>query len=202
MQTVINSLSEKKGNKLFTSNKPSQYIIDISKNLEAEVYIDPLIQKPRLVIFGAGHIARPLAKMGEIIGFKILVMDDREDMVNKTRFPEADCLICRKFEDFLSDLKIYTNDYLVIVTRGHQHDYLVLRKVIDSRAKYIGMVGSSNRVNIIFERLQKVEGVKEEYIKRVQAPIGIPIASETPEEIAVSIIAQLIATRRKEGYNG
>nr|WP_275589216.1 XdhC family protein [Sporohalobacter salinus] len=171
--------------------------VKIDSGIEVEVYFEPVLEEPRLLIFGAGHVAKPLAKVGKMVDFTVTVMDDRQDMVSRQRYPQADELVCADFDDYLRNLQIKENDYLVIVTRGHKHDYEVLKEVIDSQAKYIGMIGSSRKVKMLFRQLRD-EGVGQELIDQVYAPIGVNIASETPAEIAMSIIAEIISIRREE----
>ncbi len=162
---------------------------------EMELLLDPIQSKPTLMIAGAGHIALPLARFGSTLDFSVVVIDDREEYANKERFPEAETVVCRDFDTALSKVRITPNTYIVIVTRGHKHDELVLRNIISSEAAYIGMIGSRKKVGTVFENLRK-EGIAEHTINRVRAPIGLDIGAETPEEIAVSIMAEIIKLRR------
>ena len=148
------------------------------------------------MIFGSGHVAQPLAKIAKIAGFTVNVIDDREGLLNRGYFPTADSLIAKEYSSYLEDYKARPDDYLVIVTRGHQHDYDVLKGVIDSPAKYIGMIGSNHKVRLTFEQLKEEENVSQEKIDKVDAPIGINLGSETPAEIAVSIMSKIISVRR------
>jgi len=166
------------------------------EDAEIEIYMEPLFNTPRLIIFGGGHVSLPLYKMGNLVNFNVEVVDDRKEYVNEGRFPEADKLICRDFSEYIKELDIKTNDYLVIVTRGHEYDYEVLKSVINSNAAYIGMIGSETKVNLIFKELMEKDNVDQKFINRVYAPIGLGIGSETPEEIAVSIISQIVKVRR------
>ncbi|AGB41018.1 hypothetical protein Halha_1058 [Halobacteroides halobius DSM 5150] len=184
-------------NQLMDLDHPTLKKVAISQETEVEIYFEPIIEEPRLLVFGAGHVAQPLAQISKMADFKVTVIDDRADMVNKQRYPQADKLVCAEFDNYLQDLKIRENDYLVIITRGHQHDYKVLREVVTSKAKYIGMIGSSRKVKILFDQLRE-EGISQELIDKVYAPIGVDIASETPAEIAVSITAEMISIRRNE----
>ncbi|GAB6137888.1 XdhC family protein [Halanaerobaculum tunisiense] len=183
-------------NSLIDLQQPVLNKVQVDQKTEVEVYFEPVIEEPRLVIFGAGHVAQSLAQVGKMTDFKVTVMDDRQDMVTRERYPKADKLVCADFDNYLQDLKIKENDYLVIVTRGHQHDYDVLREVITSKAKYIGMIGSSRKVKILFNQFRAEEGFSQELIDKVHAPIGVDIGSETPAEIAISIIAEIISIRR------
>ena len=162
---------------------------------EMELLLDPIQSRPTLVIAGGGHIALPLARLGSTLGFSVVVIDDREEYANNERFPEAQTVICQDFDTALSKVRITPHTYIVIVTRGHKHDELVLKNVISSEAAYIGMIGSRTKVRTIFENLRR-RGIAEHAIKQVHAPIGLDIGAETPEEIAVSIMAEIIKLRR------
>ncbi len=165
--------------------------------MNIEIYLDKIQGKPRLLIFGAGHITLPLTEITRLIGFEVTVIDDREKFVNKKRLPAADHLVCTAFADYLDRLEISENDYIIIVTRGHKLDYYVLKQVIRSKAKYIGMIGSQRKVNLIFKELLTKDGIEHNLLAEVFAPIGLAINSETPEEIAVSIAAELVRVRRQ-----
>ncbi len=162
---------------------------------EMELLLDPIRNKPTLLIAGGGHIALPLTKLGAMLGFRVVVLDDRKEYANRERFPEADMAICQNFDDALSRVEITPSTYVVIVTRGHALDELVLRRTITSKAAYVGMIGSQTKVRKVFEKLRR-EGVPEDAIRRVYAPIGLDIGGETPEEIAVSIMAEIVKLHR------
>lgn len=152
------------------------------------------VPPPAMLIVGAGHVGAALASIASSIGFELTVIDDREDVLTPTRFPSARRIV----GDIERELKTYRVDpqtYVVLVTRGHRHDGAALAAVIDSPAPYIGMIGSKRKVRTILDELEKA-GVAREKLLRVQAPIGLEIGAVTPAEIAVSIAAQLIATRR------
>ena len=174
--------------------KDKSEIIKIDDKIE--LLLDPIHDEPRLVIFGSGHVAQPLAKIAKIAGFTVNVIDDREGLLNRGYFPTADSLIAREYNSFLEEYQARADDYIVIVTRGHQHDYYVLKDVIDSSAKYIGMIGSNHKVKLTFEQLKEEKEVSQEKIDEVDAPIGINLGSETPAEIAVSIMSKIISVRR------
>ncbi|MDX9870923.1 MAG: XdhC family protein [Clostridia bacterium] len=161
--------------------------------------IEPFFPEPRLIILGGGHIAVPLAEFGAKVGFKITVVDDRLSFANERRFPWADQVLCTSFQDCFRQIELNQGSYLVIVTRGHRHDQSSLRQALQYDPAYIGMIGSRRRVHIVKSELLK-EGVSQEKLDTVQAPIGLPIGAVTPEEIAVSIIAQVIACRRKANW--
>jgi xanthine dehydrogenase accessory factor len=162
---------------------------------ELEVFIEPILTPPTLYIFGGGHISLSLAKMGQLLGFKIAVIDDRAEFASPDRFPEADILLAEDFTSSFPKLKIDKSSYIVIVTRGHQHDELVLEWAVGTQAKYIGMIGSKTKNKTIFSHLL-AKGISKEQLDRVHAPIGLKINAQTPEEIAVSILAEVIKVRR------
>lgn len=162
---------------------------------ELEVFIEPILTLPTIYLFGAGHISLPLASIGQMLGFKVVVIDDRAEFANAERFPEADIVLLDKFTASFPELPIDKSSYIVIVTRSHQYDDMVLQWALGTRAKYIGMIGSKTKIKTVFSHLQS-KGISEETLKRVHAPIGLEIYARTPEEIAISILAEIINIRR------
>lgn len=162
---------------------------------ELEVFIEPILTSPTLYLFGGGHISLPLAKMGKLLGFKIAVIDDRAEFANPDRFPEADIILTEDFAKSFPKLKIDKSSYIVIVTRGHQYDDMVLEWAVGTKAKYIGMIGSKAKTKAVFSHLQ-AKGIAKGQLDRIHAPIGLEIHAQTPEEIAVSILAEIIMVRR------
>ena len=160
-----------------------------------EFFIEPILPEPQLVIFGAGHISCFISKVAKLAGFKVTVVDDRARYASREKFPEADEVIVCDFEQIREKVPFHSNCYLIIVTRGHGHDQTVLERVIDAPVQFIGMVGSRRKSKIIFDYLRS-HGVSEELIARVESPVGVDIGSETPEEIAISVVAQMIAVRK------
>lgn len=149
-----------------------------------------------LVICGGGHVGRAVATAGRMLDFAVTVIDDRAEFVARERFPDEKIgLVCADFTTALRSLKITPATHLVIVTRGHRHDEICLREVIDKPARYIGMIGSRRRTTTIREHLRR-EGVGGELLRRVHAPIGLDIGAQTPEEIALAILAEIILVRR------
>lgn len=151
---------------------------------------------PVLVILGGGHISLPLSKLGKMLGYKVIVADDREEFADRERFKEADEVYCREFKEIFEQNIFPPYASYVIVTRGHLNDYECLRQVLDGTYTYVGMIGSRRKVATTFDKL-RTEGYQEEQIQEVHAPIGIPIGGQTPEEIAVSIAAELIEERSR-----
>lgn len=166
-----------------------------TKNGEIEIYFENLQQIDRLMLFGAGHVAQPLAKIAAMNDFLVEVIDDREDFNNPDNFPDAKKHHCQSFAEFLEEYQPRPGDYIVIVTRGHQHDYSVLKSVISGDWDYLGMIGSKRKVKLLFDDL-KDENLDLNRLEQVDAPIGVEINSETPAEIAVSIMAAMIKRRR------
>lgn len=157
--------------------------------------VEPLCHEGVVFIFGAGHIAQKLAPLTRLVGFRTVVLDDRAEFANRERFASADdVVVLSSFENTMAALSIDENSYIVIVTRGHIHDRTLLGQALATHAGYIGMIGSRRKRNAVYQTLEE-EGVATEAFERVHAPIGLAIAAETPEEIAVSIVAELIAVR-------
>lgn len=160
------------------------------------LFLDPISGAQRLVIAGAGHIAQPLAALGSTLGFHVTVIDDRASFANRERFPSADQIVVRAFAAAIEALTLDRHCYLVSVTRGHSFDEEVIRTALQhSRGAFIGMIGSRRRVKATLERIAE-SGVSQELLDQVHAPLGMDIAAETPEEIAVSIIAEIVRERR------
>jgi xanthine dehydrogenase accessory factor len=150
---------------------------------------------PLLYIFGAGHVALELFKAARNAGFDSVVTDDRDAYANAERFPGAVRVVAKDFEEALAELAPMESSYIVIATRGHRDDMRVLRWAVQSPARYIGMVGSKRKAITVFRELTR-EGLNPELFERVHSPVGLDIGAVTPEEIAVSIVAELIAARR------
>lgn len=162
---------------------------------ELDVFIEVFTTAAQLLILGAGHIAVPLAKLGKMLGFTVTVMDDRASFANRERFPEADRIIVGDFDQVLRDYPWVPNTYVVLVTRGHEFDVVSLRHILQWDVAYIGMIGSKRRVWAVHKLLHE-EGMSIERLQRLYAPIGLDIGAETPAEIAVSIVAEIIKVRR------
>ncbi len=163
-----------------------------------EVFIESFEPPQTLVVVGGGHIGLSVATLGEHAGFSVVVLDDRPDYANRERFPMADRVICGDFVEELERFPITPQTYVVVVTRGHRSDEVSVRAVVGRGARYVGMIGSKRRVGAVLQHLIE-EGVPVEELERVHTPIGLDIGAETPEEIGVSILAQIIAVRRGSG---
>jgi xanthine dehydrogenase accessory factor len=173
----------------------ASYSLDGTSSDKVDVFLEVVEPQPTLLVIGAGHIAVPIARMGKMLSFEVVVLDDREKFANRERFPDADRVIAADFGPSLAGMKITRGHYIVIITRGHQYDEESLMEVADSPAAYIGMIGSRRRVQAVRNNLADM-GIDPSKLDRVRAPIGLEIGAETPEEIAVSIVAEIIAVRR------
>jgi xanthine dehydrogenase accessory factor len=164
---------------------------------DVTLFVEPHHAPDELVIVGAGHIARPLCHVGALLGYRVIVLDDRPGFATRERFPEAAELVKADFSDPFRGVKLGRGTHLVLVTRGHKYDYDALRDILlrNVQVAYIGMVGSQRRVRAALEQLVR-EGIPRERLEPVFSPIGLDIKAETPEEIAISIAAELIRLRR------
>jgi len=161
---------------------------------KASVFIKVFKPRYKLIIVGGGHIALTLSKLGEMLGFSVVIFDDREEYCNKERFPYADELIVGNIGNKLKDYKMDNNCYAVIVTHGHKSDQEALKEIITQNTAYVGMIGSSKKNNQIMTNLTK-EGISQDLIDKVYAPIGIDLGGETPECIAFSIMSEILAIK-------
>ncbi len=162
---------------------------------EMEIFVEPLGLTETLVVVGAGHIGAAVARLGQSLGFRVVVLDDRPEFVAPDRFPHADERRVGDLVQEIGKLEITPRTYVVLVTRAHTLDTQLLGAVVDKPAAYIGMLGSKRRVLTVMESLQQ-QGASPAALARVHAPIGLDIHAETPEEIAVSILAEIISERR------
>ncbi|MCW3490016.1 XdhC family protein [Dethiobacter alkaliphilus] len=162
---------------------------------QIQFYIEPVQPAVKLVILGGGHIAQPLCAIASILDYDITVIDDRPQFANRSRFACAEKVICDDFLQGIDRADLTEDSYIVIVTRGHRHDKLCLKAVIDKPVAYIGMIGSKRRVKALMDEIIE-EGIAPEAVHRVNSPIGLNIDAQTPEEIAVSILAEIISVHR------
>jgi xanthine dehydrogenase accessory factor len=160
----------------------------------ARVALEVFAPRSTVFVFGAGHISREIAALVKHVGFRVVVLDDRALFLDRAAFPDADELVVVDFADVVGKLPIDRDSYLVIVTRGHQHDRVVLEQALRTSPRYVGMIGSRSKVATIKAALRDA-GFAREALDAVHAPIGIRIAAHSPEEIAVSIVAELINVR-------
>ncbi len=187
---IPKSLADDIQNNLFSGSVP----IIHTCNLE-EFIIEPCLTSGVLYIFGAGHVGLQLANMADLLDFPYIVVDDREEFANAQRFPNARAIqVPAQFELAFEDLNVDDSSIIVIMTRGHLHDQTVLEQALNTQASYIGMIGSRRKRNQIYTNL-KTKGISEDTLSKVFSPIGLEIHSETPGEIALSIMAQIIQVR-------
>ena len=172
--------------------------LQVATTPEQKVLVaEPFFPQPRLIIFGGGHIGKALCEFGSRLGFLVTVVDDRIEFANGERFPDADQVICESFDKSFERLQFGPQAYVVLVTRGHRHDTACLREVVRRTWAYAGMIGSRRRVHGVKEQLIG-EGAPREVLEKVNTPIGLDIGAVTPEEITISILAQVISYRRLE----
>jgi xanthine dehydrogenase accessory factor len=179
---------------VFNLNHEASYDNGLICGGTLEIFVEPILPQPVVYLFGGGHIAMALAKYAHSAGFGIVVTDDREQFANAERFPMAQEII-PNYEAAFETLKLNASSYVVIVTRGHRDDMRVLAWAVRTGARYVGMIGSKRKVLSTYKALEK-EGFRPEEFERVFAPMGLEIGALSPEEIAVSITAELIAVRR------
>ena len=184
----------------FNLNHDPKYDTGLVCGGTLEVFVEPILPAASLYIFGAGHVAVNLYKAALLAGFEVTVADDRERYANRERFPEAREVYAEDFEKVCQRLSPRENDYLVIVTRGHRDDLRVLRWALETPARYLGMIGSERKWITMAEELEQ-EGIAREKIERIHSPVGLDIGAITPEEIAIAIVAEMIAVRR-QGLSG
>ncbi|ABA87488.1 dehydrogenase molybdenum cofactor insertion protein [Syntrophotalea carbinolica DSM 2380] len=160
-----------------------------------QFFVEPSFVPATLFLFGAGHVCQPTAALATMVGFNTVVFDDRAEFANRQRFPRADeIVVVPSYEDCMANLDIDSHSYLVIVSRGHRHDQSLLRQAVQTDAGYIGMIGSRGKRDKIYHNLE-AEGISRETLDKVYSPIGTAIDAETPQEIAVSIVGELIKVR-------
>lgn len=163
---------------------------------QLNVFVEAIIPQPRAFIFGAGHVSKSLSKVATLAGFGTTVIDDREQFANRDRFPEAEEVQAGEYEEIFPKLEVNSSSYLIIVTRGHRDDMRVLKWAIQTPARYVSMIGSKRKVLGVMKELEK-EGIPRAAFDKLHAPMGLDIGAISPEEIAVSVVAEMIAVRRQ-----
>jgi xanthine dehydrogenase accessory factor len=179
---------------VFNLNNEASYDNGLICGGTLEVFVEPILPQPILYLFGAGHVSMAVAKAAGAAGFGIAVVDDRESFANAERFPMAQ-EVFTSYEDAFEKIHPNAASYLIIVTRGHKEDMRVLGWAVRTPARYIGMIGSKRKVLSVYRALEN-DGYRSEEFQRVYAPMGLEIGALSPEEIAISIVAELIAVRR------
>lgn len=166
--------------------------------MEVRVFVEAIRPAPQLILFGGGHVSKAIAQIAKSVGFRIVIIDDRPAFANQDRFPEADECIVDEFDGIVKKLPIDRSSYLVAVTRGHQWDQPIIEQAVWTDAGYIGMIGSRRKIALMWKKLEE-KGIPRPLLDQVHAPIGLDIQADTPEEIAVSVVAELIQARRSGG---
>jgi xanthine dehydrogenase accessory factor len=167
---------------------------------QLDVFVEPVLPLPRAYIFGAGHISKSLSKVATLAGFGTVVIDNRESFANRERFPEAVDIHAAEYEEVFEKLPINETSYIMIVTRGHRDDMRVLKLALATAARYIAMIGSKRKVINVIRELEK-DGIPRSAFERIYAPMGLDIGAISPEEIAISVAAEMIAVRRNAASN-
>jgi xanthine dehydrogenase accessory factor len=192
--------SEKPKHMSFNLGQDAAYDNGLICGGQLDVFVEPVIPPPRAVIFGAGHISKSLCKVASLAGFSTTIVDNRDSFANRERFPEADEIFAEEYEDVFPKLTIHESTYLIIVTRGHRDDMRVLRWAATTQARYVAMIGSKRKVISVVKELEK-DGLSREQLDRIYAPMGLEIGAISPEEIAISVAAEMIAVRRNPKSN-
>ncbi|MBI2682679.1 MAG: XdhC family protein [Acidobacteriales bacterium] len=189
--------NEKPRTLTFNLNRNPKYDTGLVCGGTLEIYVEPVTPIPQLYLFGAGHVAQAIYQVARIAGFEISVIDDRDAYANRDRFPEAKNILTEDYEASCSRLTLTDQAFIVIVTRGHADDMRILRWMLkhDVPARYLGMIGSERKFLAIGKELE-AEGMGPEKMQRVMSPVGLDLGAITPEEIAVSVVAEMIAVRR------
>jgi len=162
---------------------------------QLNIFIEPVLPQPFAYIFGAGHISKSLSKIADLAGFATIIIDNREQFASRDRFPEAGSIFAEEYEDAFPKLEVNESSYIIIVTRGHRDDMRVLRWAVSTPARYVAMIGSRRKTINVVKELEK-EGIPRSAFEKIHAPMGFDIGAITPEEIAVSVVAEMIAVRR------
>jgi xanthine dehydrogenase accessory factor len=187
--------SEKPRHLTFSLGQDAAYDEGLICGGQLNIFVEPVIPQPHAYIFGGGHVSKSISKVATIAGFSTVIVDNREAFANKERFPEAEATYAEEYEDVFPKLEVNSSTYLIIVTRGHRDDMRVLRWAVNTPARYIAMIGSKRKTISVVHELEK-EGISREAFDKVFAPMGLEIGAETPEEIAISVVAEMIAIRR------
>jgi len=162
---------------------------------QLSVFVEPVVPLPRVFIFGAGHISKSLSKVAAMAGFDSVIVDNRAQFASRERFPEASEVYAEEYDEIFPKLSIRDTSYVVIVTRGHRDDMRVLRHAVNTPARYIAMIGSKRKVLSVVKELEK-DRIPHAAFERIFAPMGFDIGAITPEEIAIAVVAEMIAVRR------
>lgn len=177
------------------------------ENIKVECYVEIFQAPPHLIVAGAGHVSEPVAEIGKMLGFYVTVIDDRPKFANEERFPYADEIVCSSYIDFFRHVPITLETYILLLTRGHQFDVVSLQELLkreerleaQDRTKYIGMIGSRRRIAGVFEQI-KSEFADHNFVN-IYSPVGLDIGAQTPAEIAISILAEILKIKNASSGN-
>jgi xanthine dehydrogenase accessory factor len=187
--------TEKPKNLSFSLGQDAAYDEGLICGGQLNIFVEPVIPQPQAFIFGGGHVSKSISKVATIAGFSTIIVDNREAFANPERFPEADATYAEEYEDVFLKLPVTASSYLIIVTRGHRDDMRVLRWAVTTQARYIAMIGSKRKTISVIHELEH-EGFPRDAFERIFAPMGLEIGAQSPEEIAISVVAEMIAVRR------
>src|SRR5712672_603717 len=189
--------TEKPRTMTFNLNQNPKYDTGLVCGGTLEVFVEPILPIPQLYLFGAGHVANSLYRVARLAGFEVTLIDDREAYANRERFPDAKDIYADDYDRVLPQLSPSESSFIVIVTRGHHDDMRILRWALESavQCRYIGMIGSERKFVSVAKELE-AQGIRRERLERVYSPLGIDIGAVTPDEIAVAVVAEMIAVRR------
>jgi xanthine dehydrogenase accessory factor len=187
--------TEKPKNLSFSLGQDAAYDEGLICGGQLNIFVEPVIPQPQAFIFGGGHVSKSISRVAAIAGFSTIIVDNREAFANPERFPEAEATYAEEYEDVFPKLPVTASSYLIIVTRGHRDDMRVLRWAVTTQARYIAMIGSKRKTISVIHELEH-EGFPRDAFERVFAPMGLEIGAQSPEEIAISVVAEMIAVRR------
>jgi xanthine dehydrogenase accessory factor len=187
--------TEKPKNLSFSLGQDAAYDEGLICGGQLNIFVEPVVPQPQAFIFGGGHVSKSISKVATIAGFSTSIVDNREAFANPERFPEADATYAEEYEDVFPKLPVTASSYLIIVTRGHRDDMRVLRWAVTTQARYIAMIGSKRKTISVIHELEH-EGFPRDAFERIFAPMGLEIGAQSPEEIAISVVAEMIAVRR------
>lgn len=192
---ILEAMTVEKARDLMAMGKNDYLYLDSG----IECYIEAYTTPPTLVLIGGGHVSKAIAPIAKSVGFRIFVFDDREQFANPERFPEADITLVGDYRDGFDKLPVNTNSFVVVASRGHQFDDAAVSGALKTPASYVGLLGSKRKTILIFEELLR-NGFDADQLRRINAPIGLDIGGRTPEEIALSVMSEIVAFRL--GGNG
>src|SRR6266446_5070133 len=181
--------TEKPRHRTFSLGQDAAYDNGLICGGQLNIFVEPVVPQPRAYIFGGGHVSKSISKVAALAGFATVIVDNREAFANRERFPEAEETYAEEYEDVFPKLPVTSSSYVIIVTRGHRDDMRVLRWAITTPARYIAMIGSKRKTISVVHELEK-EGFSRELFEKVFAPMGLEIGAESPEEIAISVVAE------------